>query len=300
MTVDGNTVTFKAPGDDLMCGNVDHYETVQSNGTITGSNFSSQEAVTGAPPPAAPGATQSFQLPPERRRFVAVRGVDEQGNVGPVTVAEVPNYARPKGASPLRASLVPAFTECASPNRTHGPALAFQSCNPPQLVSPRLTVGAPDSNGKPAGSIGSALMVVVPGNPATPPDEADEADVALSVSITDVRRTSDLSDYTGELQFAPVTRITDRYNGPSQTEPATVQDTLFAVTVPCTATPGPGDEGATCAVTTSFDAVVPGAIPEGKRAIWELNAIEVLDGGPDGVAATAPNALFARQGVFIP
>ena len=58
--------------------------------------------------------------------------------------------------------------------------------------------------------------------------------------------------------------------------------------------------GATCAVTTTFDAVTPGAVPEGKRAIWELDALEVTDGGTDGLAATAPNALFARQGIFVP
>jgi hypothetical protein len=28
--------------------------------------------------------------------------------------------------------------------------------------------------------------------------------------------------------------------------------------------------------------------------------VQVHDGGPDGVAATAPNRLFLKQGVFIP
>jgi len=162
-------------------------------------------------------------------------------------------------------------------------------------VSPRLTVGSPDANGKAASSVGSARMGVVPGDPATP---ADEADVQLNLSITDVRRASDLSDYTGELQLAPLVRITDRLNGPSQNEPATVQDTLFAATVPCAATAG--DVGATCSLATTFDAVLPGSVPEGRRSIWELDAIEVFDGGADGFASTAPNALFARQGIFIP
>ena len=295
LAIDGNTLTFKAPGDDLMCGNVDHYEVAQSNGTITGSNFSAQEPASGAPAPAAPGTTQSMQLPPERRRFIAVRAVDEQGNVGPPAVTELNNYVRPKGATPFRAALVPAYRPCTSPNRTHGPALTFPSCAPPQQVSPQLTVGTNDANGKPAASIGSARMDVIVGDPTT---SADEADVQLVVSITDVRKRSDLSDYTGELSLAPLVRITDRYNGPSQTEPATTQDALFDVTVPCAATAG--DDGATCSVSTTFDAVTPGAVPEGKRAIWALDAIEVTDGGPDGQAATPPNALFARQGVFVP
>jgi hypothetical protein len=122
--------------------------------------------------------------------------------------------------------------------------------------------------------------------------------VRLAVSITDVRRRSDLSDYTGELQLTPRVRITDRYNGPSQSEPATTEDSLFPVTVPCVTTSG--SVGATCSVSTTFDAIVPGAITEGKRAIWALDAIELTDGGADGLAATGPNARFARQGVFVP
>jgi hypothetical protein len=31
-----------------------------------------------------------------------------------------------------------------------------------------------------------------------------------------------------------------------------------------------------------------------------MGQIEVLDGGPDGLAATPDNAVFARQGIFIP
>jgi hypothetical protein len=291
-----NNITFKAPGDDLMCGNVDHYEVVRSNGPITPSNFESREPASGAPAPTAPGTTQSMPIPPERRRFVAVRAVDEQGNVGPPAVTEIPNYVRPKGASPMHISLVPAFEACSSPNRTHGAPLAHPSCAPPQQVSPHLTLGAPDVNAKPVQSIGSAHMRVVPGDPGTP--SVDEADVNLSVSITDVRKRSDLSDYTGELELSSLVRITDRYNGPSESEPATTQDTRFPVTVPCAATAG--SVGATCSVTTTFDAVMPGVIREGDRAIWDLGTIELTDGGADGLASTAPNTRFARQGIFIP
>ena len=40
-------------------------------------------------------------------------------------------YPRPKGATPLRVSLVPAYEECSAPNRTHGAPLVSPSCNPP-------------------------------------------------------------------------------------------------------------------------------------------------------------------------
>jgi predicted acyl esterase len=203
------------------------------------------------------------------------------------------SYVRPKGATPLRVSLVPAYDPCAVANRVHGPPLGFGSCNPPRQVSDTLTVGTGDSNGKPAQSTGLVRLDVLLGNPAT---GADEADVRVTVSITDVRRRSNLTDYTGELKLAPATRITDRT---AEQEPTTMQDSQFAVTVPCAAT-AQGDLGATCSVQTTFDAVLPGAVTELRRTIWQLGTLEVQDGGADGLAATGPNEVFARQGVFIP
>ena len=205
-------------------------------------------------------------------------------------------YPRPKGASPLRVSLVPAYKQCTAPNRTHGPPLDSGSCNPPVLESSQLTVGSPDvaGNGQPANASGFANYKVlgVPGG-------ADDSDVQFTFEFTDVRRQGTLADYTGELQATTVARITDRVGGPA-TEPATVMDLEFPVTVPCTATGGTASVGATCAVTTSFDAVVSGAIPEGKRSIWQLDRVRVNDGGADGLAGTTPNTLFAVQGVFVP
>jgi hypothetical protein len=45
---------------------------------------------------------------------------------------------------------------------------------------------------------------------------------------------------------------------------------------------------------------VPGAVKEGKRSIWQLGQIQVSDGGSDGLVGTAPNTVFARQGIFVP
>jgi predicted acyl esterase len=202
-------------------------------------------------------------------------------------------YARPKGATPLRVSLVPAYESCVAPNRTHGPPLGFGSCSSPRPVSDVLTVGTPDANGRTALSTGWVRFQTLLGNIATP---ADEADVRVTVSLTDVRKRSDLSDYTGELRLVPATRVTDRSE---YQEPATMQDSQFAVTVPCAATQQ-GDTGATCSVQTTFDAVVPGAVTEARRALWQLGAVEIQDGGADGLAATTPNEVFARQGLFIP
>ena len=205
-------------------------------------------------------------------------------------------YPRPKGATPLRVPLVPAFVPCSASNRTHGPPLAYPSCNPPQLESGQLTVGAPDANGHPVNALGFVRYGVQVGIPGG----VDDSDVSFSMSLTDVREQGTLVDYTGELQAVAVARITDRINGPAAIEPSTVSDVSFPVTVPCTATGGSADVGATCAVTTSLDAVMPGAIPEGKRAVWGLEQIKVFDGGSDGDVDTTPNRLFAVQGVFVP
>jgi hypothetical protein len=57
-------------------------------------------------------------------------------------------------------------------------------------------------------------------------------------------------------------------------------------------------------LTTGFNALSPGTIREGKRAIWELGAIRVFDGGGSGdptvYNGNAPSTLFADQGLFVP
>jgi hypothetical protein len=212
-----------------------------------------------------------------------------------VYAADVASYVRPKAALTVNASLVPAFQACTSPNRQHGPPLAFGSCNPPAAASGQLTVGAPEVNGEVANSVGSAKYKVIVGSAGGP----DDSDVNFSLRITDVRRQGTLADYTGQLQGTTTVRITDRVNGPSQTETGTGSDVELPVTVPCAVTAST-TVGSTCSVTTTFDAVTPGSVPEGRRSIWELDRIRVNDGGADGVVATTPNTLFATQGVFVP
>ena len=145
--------------------------------------------------------------------------------------------------------------------------------------------------------VGYLRLATTIGNPGTP---ADEADVTIAFSTTDVRDKTTLADYTGELQARTVLRLTDRRNGATGNDTATVSDTAYEFTVPCTATGGAANIGATCSLTTTADALLPNKVTEGKRAIWQLGAIEVLDGGPDGDAETAGNTVFLRQGIFIP
>jgi Tol biopolymer transport system component len=203
----------------------------------------------------------------------------------------VPGYVRPKQASRVRVPLVPAFEECVAPNRQHGPPLAFGSCNPPVQKSSAVTVGTPDANGRPANSVGSVTIGTVVGNPGT---DEDEADIALRLELSDVRRTSDLADYTGNLVVPLPVQITDRNNGccpvggPYAATGAGA-DVEFGAT--CTPTPDP-DEGAGCTTSTSLDAITPAAVREGVRTTVQVGQIEVFPqagGGP-----------LAVQGVFVP
>ena len=233
------------------------------------------------------------------------------GAVGIMVIASMASAAhvRPKGATPLRVSLVPAYAQCAAPNRTHGPPLAFPSCNPPTMLSTAITVGEPLANGAPANSEGNVKLEVFVGVPGPP----DDSDVIITSSITDVRckagttacgagNAADGADYTGGLSGNATIRITDHWNavlaggGP---DPATVIDIPYPIAAACASTASSAI-GSLCSASTSANAAVPGAVKDGKRAIVEVGQIQVSDGGPDGIVGTTPNTIFAVQGIFIP
>jgi WD40-like Beta Propeller Repeat len=213
----------------------------------------------------------------------------------------LPPYVRPKGATPFQVYFDIAYQQCTAPNRTHGAPLAFASCTPPSPTSLNVTVGTPDSNGAAAKFRGSTLLQVRAGNPST---QTDEADVQVTVALTDIRCTDStvactggaLSDYTGSMRLVVPLRLTDAY---VRGLPATSEGSI-SVPVPCTTT-ADTTVGSTCATTTTVDTLIPGAVREGNRAIWELGRLEVWDGGADGsLASRDDDTLFATQGLFIP
>jgi hypothetical protein len=131
--------------------------------------------------------------------------------------------------------------------------------------------------------------------------KAAAADVVLQASLTDVRNKTGLTDYVGELQARFTLRRTDHSNGASLSEAGTVQDLPYSFTLSCAATAGATSPGSTCGAATSANAIAPGQVVSGKRAVWGMGQIEVLDGGPDGdVDTPAGNTVFARQGIFVP
>jgi hypothetical protein len=216
----------------------------------------------------------------------------------------LPAYPRPKGASPMRIYFVPAYKQCTAPNRTHGAPLAFPSCSPPVQASNFLTVGTPDANGAGANSVGFMLLKVK----VTSPE-----DLLITSTISDVRcrpataagvcggaNAADGADYSGQLQSNATIRITDRDNGPSRNEAATVQDIPFPVNYFCNNT-SDTSLGGECTINTTALAVLPQPYSyDGKRSVVEIGQLEVSDGGPDGNVATADNKVFLRQGIFVP
>jgi hypothetical protein len=224
--------------------------------------------------------------------------------------APISGYARPRAANPVRAPLAPAYEECTSPNRTHGPPLAHPSCNPPAQRSSVLTVGTPDANGLSALSI-STVRFKIRGLP-TPPEDSD---IQAIITIRDVhcRATNSAcpggpgSDFTGQVLVRSSVQITDKSNGPSGTESATVEELPLEIPVACVAVAG--GEGGQCDLTTTVEAFHPGALLDGKRAIWQFGEVTVRDPGANGTGygAGCPTTcgdgdeqVFMRQGLFVP
>lgn len=189
------------------------------------------------------------------------------------------SYPRPRDAAAVEVPLVPSYIPCTSPNREHGPPLAFGSCNPATKASNEVTLGTPDANAKLAKGSGRVRFSVAGG------------DVRLSFEAYDLYDHTTLADYTGELRLRTPLQITDKQNVPHPGAPgaATVSGTALGATVPCAAT-SDQTEGAQCHLITTVNSLIPGAVQSGKRSVWALGKVRVYD----------DSTLFMVQGVFVP
>ena len=229
------------------------------------------------------------------------------------------------GAKTLSFTVVPAFKACSTGTTgTHGSPLAAPSCQTTaaSAESSTLTTG----NGTTFKATSSFLIQVFCTDASVPPCPAagDQEDVKLVASATDVRckasiasnatlcgptNTTGGKDYKGQVQGNATIRITDHFNTAGAAScssttscSATVVDLPFPVTGTCASTTDT-TIGGSCGVNTTADAVVPGAggvVKEGKKANVEVGQILVNDGGADGLASTAGNTVYARQGIYIP
>jgi hypothetical protein len=212
-------------------------------------------------------------------------------------------YEHPASASPISASLVPAFRQCgtgANPaDGGHSPPLSTASCLPPTPTSGVAAVGTQ--------SVGSATITAVPDNPTTAPDEADFSFQELQ---TDVRAGSpsgpDYNPNVGpDMTSVFRLRITDLQNcGPAPctgpyTDAGTTTDLDFPIPVGCTTTANPS-VGASCGANTTANAIVAGSVRGSRRSVLQVFRVRVNDAGVNGVQGDGDDVLFAQQGIFIP
>jgi hypothetical protein len=143
--------------------------------------------------------------------------------------------------------------------------------------------------------------------------------VTIRFSISDVRSgsptgpdydTSSAQDLTG-IATLPGTaqgttaQITDQNNqsdgdpGGPYDKSATVQPIKFPIPIDCVGVANPVD-GSVCNAQTTANTLVPGSVVAGKRAIWELGQLQVLDQGANGTPGDADDNVFEVQGVFVP
>jgi hypothetical protein len=159
-------------------------------------------------------------------------------------------------------------------------------------------------NGNQANFTGVVVFTTILGDSST---ETDEADVRIQVALTDVRNKPSLTDYVGRLLVQSDLQITDNSNAPETPEPGTGQTIKYQAPMDCVAT-ALTTIGGSCSLSTTADALVPGTVIEGRRSIWQLGQVEVLDAGPNGtgyancpaVCGDGDETTFLREGVFVP
>jgi TolB protein len=219
----------------------------------------------------------------------------------PVT-SPPPSYDHPALASTLRVSLVPGHrqtisaTQCGarggSPS-THGAPLALAACDPPAYLPGTAAHLGPQS-------ASFAQYSVVYGD--TNAGNGDQANVTLAASLNDIRTTGG-GDYDPNVSGPDLTlvtrlRISDSFNGGSQSDPATVQDFDYQIPIDCTPTAGP--DGSACLLDTSADAITPDTIRENKASVLQVFRFRVNDSGVNGVRGDGDDRSFAAQGIYIP
>ena len=154
---------------------------------------------------------------------------------------------------------------------------------------------------------GSARLDILLGNPGTP---ADEADVRVNVSTTDVRRASDGTDYPGNLIFSLALRVSDRGTGTSEALSGTVGDLDISLPIACSTT-GDTTTGSICSISTTMDTLVPNFAREGKRSTMATRSLKVLDAGVDATitppsgscpptCGSGDEKTFVESGLFTP
>ena len=200
---------------------------------------------------------------------------------------------------------MPVFRQCGTggnpANGQHSPPLGTGACLPARPNVGQVAELGPQSEGL-------AELTVVPGNPDT---SADEADVALDLGLSDVQNVTGGGDYVPSASGADVTliarlRLTDLANcsplgctGPYGRTAGTTTDLDFPVAIDCASTSDPS-VGSNCDITTSVDAIQPGAISEGRQTVMQVFRLRLNDSGANTVRGDGDDRIFSTQGVYVP
>ena len=123
-------------------------------------------------------------LPSGTQAFVAIRAVDDQGNVGrPAVVTTAATRGR-RARRRCACRWCPRTGSARRRTRSTGRRSPTRPATRPHSESGTLTVGTPDANGFAANSVASCGS---PSGRGSRPRRADEADVGFELSATDVR-----------------------------------------------------------------------------------------------------------------
>ena len=85
----GRVLRFIAPGGDLLCGRAAEYQLAFARGRLTPQIFARAKRLRVRLRPGAAGAAQAFALPRGLRGWVALRAIDQAGNIGLPMIARV-------------------------------------------------------------------------------------------------------------------------------------------------------------------------------------------------------------------
>lgn len=142
-SVSGRILAFTAPGDDLLCGTAGRYQIATSSTRITPESFDAARRLTGAPTPKQAGGAQNFWVPSNAERFIAIRAVDDQHNVGPPLVVDL-GATRSASASGSRPSSSEAARRSSrTPEAPESPDPSPESCSSPSPPHPPAAAGPP-------------------------------------------------------------------------------------------------------------------------------------------------------------
>ena len=123
-------------------------------------------------------------------------------------------------------------------------------------------------------------------------------DLNLVAHVDDVRRQSDLSDYTGELEARFSFKLTDKASNPGPVN-ATTQQFGLSIAIPCAATSDTA-AGDSCD-SDRPNALMPGAAWPTGAARFRERTVEVYEAAPIRRRGhDRGNTVFMRQGIFGP